>query len=48
MSNRLQQQQYENAAQSFLKSTPQLVAKYYSPSLLKTLVAAMPSASSKS
>jgi len=33
--------QFENAAQSFLKSNPQLVAKYFSPSLLTTLVDAM-------
>jgi hypothetical protein len=33
--------QFENVAQSFLKSNPQLVAKYFSPTLLKTLVAAM-------
>jgi hypothetical protein len=42
MSN-LNLSQFENAAQSFLKSNPQLVAKYYSPSLLKTLVGAMQS-----
>ena len=41
MSNNLSQ--FENAAQSFLKSNPQLAAKFYSPSLLKTLVDAMQS-----
>jgi hypothetical protein len=32
---------FENAAKSFLKSNPQLVPKFYSSSLLKTLVDAM-------
>lgn len=35
--------QFENAAQSFLKSNPQLVNKYYSVTLLQTLVNAMQS-----
>jgi len=35
--------QFENAAQQFLNKNPELVAKYYSPSLLKTLVDAMQS-----
>jgi hypothetical protein len=33
--------QYENAAQLFLNKNPELVAKYFSPTLLKTLVDAM-------
>jgi hypothetical protein len=41
MSNNLSQ--FENAAQSFLKSNPPLVAKYYSATLLQTLVNAMQS-----
>ncbi len=40
MSN-LNLSQFENAAQSFLKSNPQLVEKYHSPKLLQTLVGAM-------
>jgi hypothetical protein len=42
MSN-LNLSQFENAAQRFLKSNPGLVAKYFSPTLLKTLVDAMQS-----
>lgn len=33
--------QFENAAQLFLNKNPELVAKYFSPTLLKTLVDAM-------
>lgn len=35
--------QFENAAQLFLNKNPELVARYYSPTLLKNLVAAMQS-----
>lgn len=35
--------QHESAAQLFLNKNPELVAKYYSPTLLKNLVAAMQS-----
>jgi hypothetical protein len=36
-------QQYESAAQAYLSKNPQLVLKYYNPTLLKTLCDAMQS-----